>query len=537
MAGAGATAGSAKRRRGPVRGPEGVRPRKKFTPSGLLALKAEAFGEEFETKGPMASLELHGSVAVVGIDGPLLQHPNPDWDDYDSIQARAEVAFRSAEVVAVGLRINSPGGDAPGCIELARALRSLADDTKKPLAVFIDGTAASAAYAIAAAATAGIFAAPTSTVGSIACYRTNVDLTAVDRALGVKMTFIASDDADLKLAGNPHVAMTEVVEAHEREKVNIITGLFYDLVSEMRGVTREQLVALRGGAFLGVQGPEKGLIDGLREYAAFLSDLQTPQGRKLMATPKIPAASTLMKASDKEWEALRTLSESDDEEKRKMAKSLLKKMMGDEEKAGDVTPPKKDEEDKEVQEKAALAAKAEEEKKKEGEAKAAQALATAGTLAVASELQTVKAELAEEKKARLASEKRALEAQLEGEKTKLLASRADFSDALRATLAKLPLEEIQKAVKDLPRVSATPMSSVRALQTQPRKGKAGPAAAGAGLSEAQEKVLARIRGGGAPQAAVEHNEDGTLELHPISPEAAQARLEELDAELAAAAGQ
>ena len=513
--------------------------RAKFTPSGLLAITLAAFGEEFDVKGPMQPVERVGAVGVVGICGPLLEHPNPDWDDYDSIQQRAQVAFLDPEVQVVALRINSPGGAAAGCIELARALRDMSEETRRGIAVFVDGMAASAAYAIASCATLGIFSPPTSTVGSMAVYKTQVDQTALDRAMGLKFEFIASDGADLKLAGNPHIAMTDEVRVHEQEKVNLMTDLFYSLVEEMRGISRAQSTALRGAALLASQGLENGLVNELKAYGAFLSDLQTPLGRKPTNMPPKTSTAAQAKASDKEWEALRTLAESDDESKRKMARKMLATMLGEGGEGGEGggSDPEKDKKDEEARAKAEQDKKDEEAKaaaaKQDEEAKA-KALADAGTLAVAQELQTVKAELATERAARVASEQATAVAKAEAQKTTLLASRPDFSDALRATLAKLPLADIQAAVKDLPRVHAGPRAAAAATLTPPTRG-AEATVATAVLSERQQSVLDGLRR--KPRtASAEHGSDGSLTLHLLTPEAAQARLEELDA-LAAASGE
>jgi ClpP class serine protease len=527
--------------------------RAKFAPSGLFAIALNAFGEEFDckqetkpmaafgeefdVKGPLFPLERQGVVGVVGIQGPLLEHPNADFDDYDSIENRARMVFEDTDTQVLALRINSPGGAAAGCIELARALRKMSDETRKPIATIVDGMAASAAWAIACAATIGISAPPTSTVGSMAVYKTQVDQTALDRAMGLRFEFIASDGADLKLAGNPHIAMTEAVREFEREKVNLMTDLFYGLVEEMRGISRAQSAALRGAALLASQGAEKGLVDSLKTYGAFIQELQTPQGRKLHTMPPKTSTAAQAKASDKEWEALRTLAESDDETKRNMARKMLKTMMGEEEPSEPAADPQKKKDDE---------AKAEEDKKKEEEAKAAkakeeeakaQALAQQGAVAMAKELQEVRAISAETQAKLDAALKEAADAKAlaatEAKRSELLAQRADFSAAQRATLAKVPLEIVEDAVKNWPRVHANPRAAVNATVTPITRGKASPVAVA--MTDEQERALAVVRGSKPAGAGVE-SVGNEMTLGIVDPAAAEARLKELDEIAKAQAG-
>jgi ClpP class serine protease len=449
--------------------PQGVpladRHRRVWDRMGFLAMHRAAWGQAFDVVGaPAKPFQEVGAVAVVCVDGPLYQRLDPwGWcDSYEAIGDRARAAFASSATTVL-LRINSPGGDAAGCMELSRELRAMARASGKRLVAYVDGMCASAAYAIACAAD-WIYAPPTSSVGSIGVFEAVADVTEQDAAMGVKIQFRASGKR--KLDGNPHVpTSTETLDAMQ-SKVDLLAGLFFDLVAEQRGVEASAVEGIEGALLLAAQAKESGLIDSIEVYAALVEALQVaPQENPKMATPKNASAAVAImaafmgagpkaKATDKEWEALQTLAESDDEENRKAASKMLKRMMGGDEPDGDEDKAKAeaDEKEKKDKEEADAKAKAEADEKKDAEAKAL----AANALVMAQELQTLKAQNAE-RDARDATAKE------QAERSRLFATRPDFSAAQRATLSLVPLEALAKACKEWPRASADPGSSASAL--------------------------------------------------------------------------
>lgn len=435
--------------------------RERFLPQGILALSPQAFGFEFEILGgvPDAPFEEADGVAVVSVRGPLEQHQHPFWLDYDTLRKRVAEAFDSPTSRAVALCVDSPGGSAAGCIELARALRAMSDESGKPLGVFVDGEACSAAYAIACAATAGIWAPPTAKVASIGVYDMMVDASEQDRQLGLRFVFIPSTGADLKLSGNPHMAPSEPQIKHRQSQVDQISDYFYALVQEMRGIPIEEVRELRGAVLLAAQGEPKRLVDGITDRSGFLEKLRTPQ-RTTMGTAQAKTSDPFEDALAKLTEATR----SEDPEVARRAKKMLADHYKAETKAaedGDDKPadkPKDGEDDKakaeaDEKEKAraaaeeddkAKAAKAEEEKKMQAQARAGGA-ANEALLAKMAELEKSNRDLGERV-----------------ERDKLLASRPDISPEVRDVLAVAPLAVVQKAVKDLPRVSANATAAAAA---------------------------------------------------------------------------
>lgn len=504
--------------------------RARYVSTGLLAISPRAVGAEFETQShdKPKPYDEEGSIAVIHITGPLEQHPNFCWLDYETLQATAQAAFDST-ARAVALKINSPGGSAAGCFELSRALRAMSLKSRKPLAVFVDGMACSAAYAIACSATGGICAPPTSTVASLAVYEMMVDASVQDSAMGMRFVFVPSTGADLKLAGNPHVPPSEAVLAHTQGQVDLLTDYFYSLIEEMRGIPKATIAALRGATLLASQGLENSLLDEVTDWGTFLAKLQTSE---LMSMPSNARAEAEEEAKTPWQEAIAKLAEAADGEedegrRAKAKKALMALMKEDEAPADDKDKPKEGDGAKgEAEEKKAEAeekkAKAEaEEKKAKAEAeekKAAQAAAMSGGGAQASANELALAKRVHALEAERAAEKDATA------RAQLLAQRPDWSSEVQKTFASLPISVLEDAVKTWPRVHVDPRAAARASMPGTIPGKMD--GARPHLNSNEMALLDRMDR--RPLAASSLRVEGSsLIFDPMSSEAAAKRMAEM----------
>jgi ClpP class serine protease len=407
-------------------------------------LRMDHWGAVYDVTAP-APFEKKGNVAVVAVGGPggqpLVEHHHPFWQSYESIADDARAAFES-KPSKVLLRINSKGGDAAGCIELARLLRRLSEDSGIPLVALADGFCCSAAYAIASAAQQ-IVATPTATVGSIGVFEPIFDQTEADRAMGLKITFVSS--GKLKLAGNPHVPTSkEAVESVGRQ-VGELSGLFFDLVSEMRGTARAEVEALEGEAFIGAKALDNSLVDAIEVYADLLARLDSSEGFNNMPAQ----AKNETKGWDEALKALMDASEGEDGDKARKAKKMLKALMADEK----PEDKKAEGEDGDKKDEPAEGKRSEEgkpEDKKAGEEDAEGKKAQAALTSVTERLHALEVERETEKTNKA--------------KAALLDTRKDFSPEVRATLESLPLATIEQAVKNWKRA---PGSHAVASMTPP----------------------------------------------------------------------
>jgi ClpP class serine protease len=376
----------------------------------------KAWGQDVEiiVKGSVAGKPFteEGRYAVVDVCGPLNQHEQWLCDDYDSIRGRVAAAIASGQE-AVCLRLNTPGGDFAGCLELGRELRAMCDAAGKELDGFTDSQALSAGYAMAAVCNR-VSITPSAFVGSVGIWAPLIDVTSQDAMMGQAVVIVSSGEA--KADRNPHVKISEAAVERLQEQVDAQATLFYEHVAQFRGMAPAAIKALRGADVFGEAAVAAGLADEVVDsWATYIA-----QGSASAASSK----GTAMSKYDEALGAMRRAAEEDSEDGKK-AKKALKAMEDGEES----TEEKKDE-------KEAKASKAEKEKEKEGEGEGdAKALA----LQVARDLHTFKLEQ---------------QAKAEGEeRTALLASRPDFEDSVRAFLAKQPIESVREAVKTFPRAA------------------------------------------------------------------------------------
>jgi len=207
-------------------------------------------------------------VAVVEVLGPLSQRSDTfcGWvDGYDAIAVRVAEELERPEVAAVVLRIDSPGGDVAGLEEGIRAIVAARDKAEKPVAVYVDELAASAAYWLAASvADAGIYAPASAEIGSIGAYTMLVDERGSLERDGVIVKLVR--DPAGKDAGNPLDPVFDLALERETERVRDASGRFYAAVSAARGLGVDAVRALNAATF-GTQGAlEACLVDGVCSF-------------------------------------------------------------------------------------------------------------------------------------------------------------------------------------------------------------------------------------------------------------------------------
>lgn len=469
-------------------------------PRGFIAAPPRAYGAEFEIlaflTGARPDFEVCGNYAVVDICGPLSQHGG--FESYDGILKRATAAFASGSD-AVALRIDSPGGDFAGAIELSRDLRQLSQSSGKPLYAFSDSQCLSAAYAIACAAES-LTITPSAFVGSIGVWAALGDTTAADKAAGQNIIIVSSGDR--KLDHNPHVPVSNgAVEALQKQ-VNVMAGLFFAHVSGSRGLAAPE--SFEGAEVLGGIAVSAGLADRIvNSWSEFVSQGNFPAA-KSEGKGETPVDMNEVK------KALSALADGGSEEAKKM---LAGAKAADEEKeeepkaaaAGGKALPS-------IQAPAKGSASDDDEMPESKKEKAAsekeepKAAAAGGptVFSLAAELHAMKAAAASDRES--------------AERATLLASRPDFSKEIRATLSTLPLSAVREACSKWARIG---LPSAKASITP---GATQGAHDGAVVSDADDDFISKRMGGAQASAGVSRPRGGReLELGFMTPgEAAKA---------------
>ena len=417
---------------------------KRFLLTGLLALQADAWGMELAV-APNAKNPFHveGDFAVVKIVGPLMQHDDAFGfcDSYHAIAERFAAACASA-CSSIALKISSPGGQVAGCFELAAQMREQAAAAGKRLVAYVDGLAASAAYALACAADE-IVIPPSGIAGSIGVLHVLTDVTKLDGAMGIGWTMLTSGAR--KVDGNPHIVLTDEARAAVQSGVDDMADRFFELVASARGLSPDAVRALEAGVFVGQKAVDAKLADRVQTFA------------ELVRGPAEKPTAQAATEDDMGWkEALQKAADEGDEEAKKALAALAEddekdddKAEGDDEKSDEKKDDEKDE--------------GEEEPKDD-------AKATAKVVSLAD----VRAIVAEN-----------------DERKALLASRQDLPKETLEAFAKLPLANLRDVVKTTPRAAAKgQVAAARAaIGATPTRGGNDPKAPANGLDKKEHDAL------------------------------------------------
>ncbi len=261
-------------------------------------------GDEASARPHVRLLRLHGEIAL-GSEGGLL-------GGAAGIVARrlvddAHALAKDANVKAVVLRIDSPGGSALGSDLAWIAVKELRD--AKPVIVSVGEMAASGGYYIASAGTK-IYAEPESIVGSIGVVGGKISFRGTLGLVGIHTaSFGDPRAAQLASITEPWDAATR---ARLQESMERIYGLFLDRISDGRGQPKSHFdEAVEGRVFGGLQAKELGLVDEIGGLADALAEAKKASGLSEGAPVVTDAPDSILGSlggDDDELHALSTLS-------------------------------------------------------------------------------------------------------------------------------------------------------------------------------------------------------------------------------------
>jgi protease-4 len=222
----------------------------------VVAIVAVVGGSLFYARGRSAG-GVGGSIARIQIEGLIRA-------SHDRTEALERLGKSNAKAVIV--HINSPGGTVAGSEQLYDSLQKLRD--KKPLAVVVDGLAASGGY-IAAMASDHIVASQSSIVGSIGVIFQYPNFSELLKTVGVKVEEIKS--SPLKAAPNGFEPTSPEARAAIESIVMDSYAWFRGLVRDRRHLDGADLDKVADGrVFTGRQGLAVKLIDGIGDEQAAL---------------------------------------------------------------------------------------------------------------------------------------------------------------------------------------------------------------------------------------------------------------------------
>jgi signal peptide peptidase SppA len=263
-------------------------PAKAETLSSYQAMEA-AYGVSFGSfDKPFAFAD---GIAFIPVTGVLLHRFNGAYSfatGYSAIRRLFNAAVEDTEVKAIVLDVNSGGGDAAGCFELAEEIRAARGT--KPIRAVVDAHAYSAAYAIASAADQ-ITLTPSGGVGSIGVVTAHFDWSQHMADSGVKVTMIYAGKH--KVDGNPYEKLSPAAKVRMQARVEYLYEMFATTVATNRSLDVAVVKATEAATYSATDALDIGLVDAiasprdvLASLAEELSGSQSQFGDYSMSTEK-----------------------------------------------------------------------------------------------------------------------------------------------------------------------------------------------------------------------------------------------------------
>lgn len=213
---------------------------------------------------------------IIELQGPLTyMHYEPMCGEsptsYQSLTADFEEMISKGAKTIV-LDTDSPGGEAYAVFETARNLRKMADENDVKILTYVDGMAASAAYALASISDE-IIMNPSAEVGSIGVVVRLRNTNEAMQKMGVKDTYVYAGKS--KIPFNSDGDFAEEFLEDLQEKVNMLYGDFISHVAQMRGIGEDSVKNTEAKTFLADKAIELGLADKVMEVEEFYTYLST----------------------------------------------------------------------------------------------------------------------------------------------------------------------------------------------------------------------------------------------------------------------
>lgn len=199
---------------------------------------------------------------------------------YQYIERALARGLLDANVKAIALVIDSPGGEVAGCFELGDKI--FEGRSVKPIRSFASDHAYSAAYALGSAASSLVVTRSGGT-GSVGVVTAHVDYSKALAQDGVKITFVFAGSH--KVDGNPYEALPDAVKTRIQERINKTYAVFTSTVARNRKMEDQSVRDTEALTFDATDSVANGFADGVgaldEEMAAFCEEVAEVENEQM----------------------------------------------------------------------------------------------------------------------------------------------------------------------------------------------------------------------------------------------------------------
>lgn len=222
---------------------------------------------------------LHNGIGVIEVNGPLVNKATM-WDamcggcSYEGILEQA-TEFVNAGAKTIVMSIDSGGGEAYGVFLAGQELKKMCNEANINLIGYVDGTCASAAYALGCVCDE-LISNPYSETGSIGVLISLCDVSKHLEQEGIKPIFISAGKQKIPYAEDGSFKPSFLADL--QMKVDTLYEAFVDHVVTNTGMTSEDVKNTEAKTFLAKDALELGLINKIMSNSEFIEYVVGLQG-------------------------------------------------------------------------------------------------------------------------------------------------------------------------------------------------------------------------------------------------------------------
>ncbi len=240
--------------------------------------------DESDLKNIPFGFRVENGVGVLPIEGVII--PKSDFFSrffggfaaLDVLARDFTELIKREDVHTIVLDVDSPGGNAFGVEQFANLI--FESRNIKPIIAVTSGMMASGAAWIGTAAHKVFITGEVTVTGSIGTVTTHIDISELDKKIGVKRTEVAA--GEFKRVPSMFEPLTEKGRAVLQGQVDHVTEAFINNIAMFKGVSVSTVSRKMadGKVFIGTQGVKAGLIDNLISMDNIFQSVGSSEGAK-----------------------------------------------------------------------------------------------------------------------------------------------------------------------------------------------------------------------------------------------------------------